>query len=131
MKILVAGGNSGSADWRGGPDAIRPGDLVLPWSFRSQSWYRGLPGTPYESVWGSPGIRSKEIPQPFMGAPFSSRLASLFTELAQKYETSGPLRKIHSQDSVRVAIVHPDSITFETDFDILFSIRDAGAHQGM
>ena len=74
----------------------------------------------FEAVFGSPAVRSGEVAQPFMGIPFSERLARLFAERAQPYVKRGLLRKIHRQDSLRVAIVHPESITFETDFDILF-----------
>ncbi len=120
VKLLVVGGNSGTSDWRTGKDAVKTGDLVFPWSFRTGSWYMGLPGTKYESVWGNPAIRSKEITQPFMGEPFSNRLATLFYNLAGPYEKTGPVRKVHSQDSVRIALIHPESITFESDFDILY-----------
>ena len=120
VKLLVAGGNSGSSDWRVGPEAVKTGDLVFVWSFRTLNRYKGLPGTKYEAVFGSPSVRSRELDQPFMGAPFSKRLADIFAESAGPYVKKGLLRKIHPQDSVRIAIVHPESITFETDFDILF-----------
>ena len=45
VKSLVVGSHSGSADWRKGPAAIVPGDLVFPWSFESKGWFAGLPGT--------------------------------------------------------------------------------------
>ena len=120
VKLLVVGGHSGSADWRRGPEAVKTGDLVFPWSFRTLNRYKGLPGTEFEAVFGSPAVRSGEVAQPFMGDPFSERLARLFAERAQPYVEGGLLRKIHRQDSLRVALVHPESITFETDFDILF-----------
>ena len=58
VKLMVVGGNSGSADWRAGQEAISSGDLVFSWSFSTGSWYRGMPGTAYESVWGNPEIRA-------------------------------------------------------------------------
>ena len=33
VKVLLVGGTPDVADWRQGEDAIRPGDVVLPWSF--------------------------------------------------------------------------------------------------
>jgi len=120
VKIMVAGGNSGSSDWRTGDEAVRPGDMVFPWSFKTRSWYRGLPGTKYETVWGNPALRRGEIIQPFMGEPFSARLASEFYKLAAPYEEKGPVRKIHTPKSLRIALIHPESITFETNFDVLY-----------
>jgi hypothetical protein len=117
VKVLVIGGNSGSADWRQGDEAIRTGDLVLPWSFRTQSWYRGLPGTMFESVWQNPQLKPGQFP--FMGEPFSMNLAKLFVERAKKYQKDGVFRRIHTPAEARAVLVHPDSITFETNFDIL------------
>jgi purine nucleoside phosphorylase len=52
VKVLLVGGTSGSCDWRRGAadeDAVRPGDLVLPWSYLPRDTMpTGLPGTELE-----------------------------------------------------------------------------------
>ncbi|MEZ4634940.1 MAG: hypothetical protein R2856_08210 [Caldilineaceae bacterium] len=40
VKVLIIGGTSGIADWRRDDDAIHPGDIVLPWSFRTKTTAR-------------------------------------------------------------------------------------------
>lgn len=119
VKTMLVGGNSGVADWRSGPDKVETGDVVFPWSYRTQTYYRGLPGTEFEAVWGRELVNDQELPSPFMGEPFSSRLANLIFNIAQPMEGS-PFGKVHAQDSLRITLVHPESITFESDFDILY-----------
>jgi hypothetical protein len=52
VRILLVGGTSGSCDWRRGAadqEAVRPGDLVLPWSYLPRDdMPTGLPGTELE-----------------------------------------------------------------------------------
>jgi hypothetical protein len=52
VRVLLVGGTSGSCDWRRGArdeDAVRPGDLVLPWSYLPRDTMpTGLPGTELE-----------------------------------------------------------------------------------
>jgi len=48
---VLVGGTSGTCDWREGEEAVRPGDLVPPWTYLSlDAIPSGLPGTPLESV---------------------------------------------------------------------------------
>lgn len=69
VKVLVIGGTSGTADLRDDDEAVRPGDFVLPWSFRTSPHHRGLPGTPHESAWPRHDLLLDE--------PFCSELAAL------------------------------------------------------
>ena len=52
VRVLLVGGTSGSCDWRraaGDEEAVRPGDLVLPWSYLARDTMpTGLPGTELE-----------------------------------------------------------------------------------
>ena len=52
VRALLVGGTSGSCDWRRSPDdadAVRPGDLVLPFSYLPRDTMpTGLPGTELE-----------------------------------------------------------------------------------
>jgi hypothetical protein len=52
VRVLLVGGTSGSCDWRRAATdeaAVRPGDLVLPWSYLARDTMpTGLPGTELE-----------------------------------------------------------------------------------
>ena len=51
VQVLLVGGTSGTCDWRDGEEAVRPGDLVLPWTYLSlDAVPSGLPGTELENV---------------------------------------------------------------------------------
>lgn len=111
VKVLLVGGTSGITDWREPEQAIQPGDLVLPWSFRTSPTHRGLPSTEYESFWPRLDVT--------MGQPFCPETAAIILKLARRYVGEGGIRKIHTPRDTRVALVIPDGITFESDFDIL------------
>ena len=111
VKVLMVGGTSGIADWRHGDDAIRPGDIVLPWSFRTKPEHRGLAGTRYETFWPDYDL--------LLDDPFCPALAKLLAEKFGDFVEQGKVRRVHTPQDVRVALVVPDSLTFETNFDIL------------
>lgn len=111
VKVLIVGGTSGIADWRSGEEAVRPGDVVLPWSFRTRPVHRGLPGTQYESMWSKCHF--------LLGDPFCPDLQEAMAATLQPYVDAGKLRGIRRPEDTRVALVVPDSITFETEYDIL------------
>ncbi|SDT95848.1 hypothetical protein SAMN05444156_1064 [Verrucomicrobium sp. GAS474] len=113
VKAAVVGGNSGVCEARpdSDPNAIQPGDLVFPWSYRTHQEHRGLPGTPYAAPWPRHNL--------FLDAPFCPGLAAQLLPLAQAYEAKGTIRKIHTPETVRAALVQVETVTFETDFDIL------------
>lgn len=111
VKLLVVGGTSGIADWRQGEEAIRPGDVVLPWSFRTRPVHRGLPGTPFESMWSKCHFLLED--------PFCPALAPQLAAQLAPFVASGQLRGVRTPQDTRVALVVPDSITFETEYDIL------------
>lgn len=114
VKVMVVGGTSGIADWRSGEEAVQPGDVVLPWSFRTRPVHRGLPGTEYESMWSKCHFLLSE--------PFCPTLATQMVTVLQPYVASGQLRGIRTPADTRVALVVPDSITFETEYDILHNL---------
>ncbi len=119
VKSLVIGSHSGSADWRKGPAAIVPGDLVFPWSFESKGWFGGLPGTPYETVWNNPLVtRTHELPWPYMRDPFSAPMAERFRQLAEPEVKAGHIGKIVTPADVRAVLVGEDTIGFESNYDI-------------
>lgn len=111
VKVMVVGGTSGIADWRTDEEAIRPGDIVFPWSFRTRPVHRGLPGTEYESMWSKCHF--------LLGDPFCPDLAERMMTTLTPYVDAGKLRGIRTPQDTRVALVVPDSITFETEYDIL------------
>lgn len=116
VRVLLIGGTSGIADWRHGDAdlsvrAIRPGDVVLPWSFRTKAGHGGLPGTPYETFWPDHDV--------LLDDPFCPDLARPLRQKFQEYVERGAIRRVHTPADVRVALVLPDAPTFETDFDIL------------
>lgn len=111
VKMLIVGGTSGIADWRSGEEAVQPGDVVLPWSFRTRPVHRGLPGTEYESMWSKCHF--------LLGDPFCPTLAQKMVKTLQPYVDEGQIRRVRTPADTRVALVVPDSITFETEYDIL------------
>jgi hypothetical protein len=68
-------------------------------------------------VWHNPQLKPGQFP--FMGEPFSMDLAKVFVEKARRYQKDGIFRRIFTPSEARAVLVHPDSITFETNFDIL------------
>lgn len=111
VKVMMVGGTSGIADWRKGEAAIVPGDVVLPWSFYTRFNHRGLPGTEYESMWSKCRF--------LLGDPFCPELQELMASKLTPYVESGKIRSVRTPADTRVAMIVPDSITFESDFDIL------------
>jgi len=111
VEALVVGGNSGICDWRPPAEAIQAGDLVLPWSYRTHAEHRGLPGTAFAAPWPRHNL--------FLDAPFCPDLAAQFLPLAKAYEAKGTIRRVHTPAEVRAALVQVETVTFETDFDIL------------
>src|SRR5216683_460860 len=91
VRVLIVGGTSGTCDWRGGEDAVLPGDLVLPWSYISlDAMPTGLPGTELESV------LAERVP--LMAEPFCPALARGFgAEVARRQPA--PFRRVHGQDA--------------------------------
>ena len=91
VRVLIVGGTSGTCDWRDTEDAVRPGDMVLPWSYISlDAPPAGLPGTELESV------LVERVP--LMAEPFCPSLATAFcAEVAAR--KPAPFRRIHGQDA--------------------------------
>jgi purine nucleoside phosphorylase len=111
VKAMLVGGTSGVAEWRTGDDAIRPGDVVLPWSFYTRWVHRGLPGTPFESTCSKGHL--------LLGDPFCPEGAAALADRFQVFTEAGMVRRVRTPADTRVALVVPESITFETEFDIL------------
>lgn len=111
VKVLMVGGTSGIADWRQGAERIQPGDVVLPWSFRTKANHGGLPGTPYETFWPDHDVLLDE--------PFCPALRQALAQKFAAHVAAGRLHGLHTPATTRVALVVPDGPTFETDFDIL------------
>ena len=111
VKVMLVGGTSGIADWRQGDVAIRPGDVVLPWSFYTRPVHRGLPGTQFESMWSKCHF--------LLGQPFCPLLQTKMEARLTPFAKNGQIRGVRTPADTRVALVVPDSIAFETDFDIL------------
>jgi len=115
VKVLVVGGTSGTADWRAMGDnipeeAVQPGDFVLPWSFVTDRRHRGLPDTPFETVWPAFDMTLDD--------PFCPELAQLLANKVRAEYSPDPFRRVHTPDDVRTALVLPKGITFETDPEI-------------
>ena len=111
VKVLMIGGTSGVADWRPADARIQPGDVVLPWSFRTKPAHGGLPGTPYETFWPDHDVLLDE--------PFCPDLRQALHDKFATHVAAGRLRRLHTPKEARVALVIPDGPTFESDFDIL------------
>lgn len=113
VRVLIVGGTSGTADWRDPDDmaTVIPGDFVLPWSFRTSERHRGLRRTPFETAWPENDL--------LMDDPFCTELSGLVAERVRERYSPEPFRSAHTPKDVRVALVLPDGITFETTYDIL------------
>jgi len=117
IKVLVVGGTSGITDWRlyekryDSQTTVEPGDMVFPWSFYTCSQDRGLIGTSIETAWPKFDMT--------LDRPYCPELAMIMAAKARGYVSQGLLRRVHTIEDVRVALVTPPGITFETDFDIL------------
>ncbi|HYB40586.1 MAG TPA: hypothetical protein VEL75_02385 [Candidatus Methylomirabilis sp.] len=91
VEVVLVGGTSGTCDWREGEEAVRPGDLVLPWTYLSlDAIPSGLPGTELESV------LARRVA--LMDEPFCPSLAR---EIAREVGAVGSarFRRIHGQDA--------------------------------
>jgi hypothetical protein len=91
VEILLVGGTSGTCDWREGEDGVRPGDLVLPWTYFSLDTIpSGLPGTELENVLAE---RVALMDEPFCPA--------LARELIREVGTldAAPFRLVHGQEA--------------------------------
>jgi hypothetical protein len=91
VEVLLVGGTSGTCDWRPGEEAVRPGDLVLPWTYFSLDPIpSGLPGTELENV----------LPErvALMDEPFCPALAR---ELIREVGTldAARFRRVHAQEA--------------------------------
>jgi hypothetical protein len=110
VKILLVGGTSGVAEWRNGDDHIEPGDFVLPTDFYTSPEHRGLQGTELETSWPKFDLTLDD--------PFCTSLAKRLEHVIGRYVELGHIRRLHTPRDVRVALVQPPGITFETTFDI-------------
>ena len=91
MQVVLVGGTSGTCDWRDGEEAVRPGDLVLPWTYLSlDAVPSGLPGTELENVLAE---RVALMDEPFC--------PSLSREIIREVGTldSARFRRVHDQDA--------------------------------
>lgn len=112
VKVLLVGGTSGVADFRYGDTKILPGDIVLPWSFETSWMHRGLFGTEFETAWPDHDL--------LLDNPFCPKLAGMIVQAAQVHVEREEIHRVHTPKDVRVALILPKGITFETDYDILF-----------
>ncbi len=93
-RLLLVGGTSGSCDWRRSAadvDAVRPGDLVLPFSYLARDTMpTGLPGTELEFC----------LPRQvaIMDDPFCPALARQLVAYAAQLP-SGSFRRVHGQQA--------------------------------
>lgn len=116
VRVLIVGGTSGITDWRLFDKSfpkdrlIEPGDIVFPWNFMTHSSHRGLVGTELETVWPRFDMTLDE--------PFCPELTKFALTKAREYERQGLVRKIHTPKEVRVGLVLPQGITFESDMEI-------------
>jgi hypothetical protein len=108
---MLVGGTCGVADWREGEDRVLPGDVVLPWSFETHLLeHRGLPGTPHEAPWPEYDLLLNE--------PFCPETRGTLIEEIAPFVQQGKIRKLHTPVDVRAALVSPNTITYESDYDI-------------
>ena len=91
VQVLLVGGTSGTCDWRDGEEAVRPGDLVLPWTYLSlDAVPSGLPGTELENV------LAERVA--LMDEPFCPTLSlEIIHEVAGLEQAR--FRRIHGQDA--------------------------------
>lgn len=91
VEVVLVGGTSGTCDWREGEEAVRPGDLVLPWSYFSLDTIpSGLPGTELESV------LAERVA--LMDEPFCPSLARELIREVAALDTAR-FRRVHDQDA--------------------------------
>ena len=98
VKVLLIGGTGGTNDWRdpSAEKAIRPGDVMLPWSFiRQQPMLGVLPGT---------GIGGLLPNLPRLADPFCVGLSDW---LADRLESIGFFRRVHRTSDVHVILKSP------------------------
>lgn len=115
VKLLFIGGTSGTVDWRDplAEETVRPGDLVIPWSFYREHLIAGtLPGT---------DMATGFLPRiSLMGDPFCTVLSRKLAEKANDELVPHPFRRVHHPDTVKVSIHPPFGRgSFETDFEVL------------
>ncbi|MEO0509821.1 MAG: hypothetical protein AAF065_08180 [Verrucomicrobiota bacterium] len=110
VKVVLIGGNSGVCDPLG-EKGVRPGDVVFPWSFKTDAHHRGLPRTPFAAVWPAHDLMLEE--------PFSPNLSKFFRKILEPRVGSDGFERIFGPEEVRAALIHYGGMTFETDFDIL------------
>ncbi len=118
VRILVAGGNSGTSDWRKGPDAVKTGDLVFPWSFRTLNRYKGLPGTRYEAVFGSPGDAINPILARYLG--IEMLYYHIVTNIGQGLSRGSD--KIEHKGKIMYSPVHSE-MCLKLELDLLGSVE--------
>jgi hypothetical protein len=91
VEVVLVGGTSGTCDWRDGDEAVRPGDLVLPWTYLSlDAVPSGLPGTELENV------LAERVA--LMDEPFCPSLARALVREVGALD-SARFRRIHGQDA--------------------------------
>jgi hypothetical protein len=111
VRVLLIGGLSGVCDWRDGASCLRPGDFVLPWSFRTHEDHWGLPGTAYDATWPEYNV--------FLEEPFCPALSAVVADIAGEFSEKGVIGRVYTPETLRAALVHVKTIAFETDYDIL------------
>jgi len=121
VEVLLVGGTSGTCDWRDDEEAVRPGDLVLPWSYVAfDAVPSGLPGTPLESV------LAQRVA--LMDEPFCPSLArALIREVGDL--SAARFRRVHGQDARVVLHRWQYGAGFETAANSLF-LREYGRSIG-
>ncbi len=110
VKVALIGGNHGVCDPRGAAGVL-PGDVVMPWSFRTHHHHRGLRGTAFANPWPHANL--------FLDDPFCPELAAQFGPLFAPWIERGAVKRVLTPAEVRAALVQVETITFETEFDIL------------
>ncbi|WP_221028988.1 hypothetical protein [Actomonas aquatica] len=110
VRAMLVGGNHGVCDPRG-EGGVQPGDVVLPWSFRTHRHHRGLRGTEWANPWPQANL--------FLDDPFCPELAVGLRDLFQPWVERGAARRVWTAAELRAALVQVETITFETEFDIL------------
>jgi hypothetical protein len=121
VEVLLVGGTSGTCDWRESEEAVRPGDLVLPWSYFSlDSIPSGLPGTELENVLAE---RVALMDEPFC--------PSLAREIAREVGAvqGARFRRVHAQDARVVLHRWQYGAAFESAGHSLF-LREYGRNVG-
>lgn len=116
VEVLVVGGTCGTNDWRDplAEDSVRPGDIVLPWSY-----WRGsnlLPATLPDTECAM-GV----LPNlPVLKDVFCTELQDHLRDRLRAPGRATPFRKVHTAQDVQASIVPMSSGTFETPFENAF-----------